>query len=249
MSEQTGGTSRTLLLRLAGPLQSWGISGQFIERDTAAYPSKSGVIGLLAGALGRKRGEDIADLIELSFGVRVDRPGALVRDFHTISHHDGSGLRTANGTLLPPEKSTKVTNRYYLSDAVFVAGLTGSDELLDALDSALRHPVYAPFLGRKSCPPAAPIDMGIHSGDLMHALSSVAWQGGVPGATESPTGKLHLIVEDPRGIDLISDVPVSFDPVRRGFSSRRTSHFHITVVDPESALVPDFHDPFSLIGW
>ena len=39
----------TLLFRLQGPLQSWGISSHSTERDTAREPSKSGVIGLVAG--------------------------------------------------------------------------------------------------------------------------------------------------------------------------------------------------------
>lgn len=35
-----------LLLRLAGPLQSWGTSSRFTRRATDRAPSKSGVIGL-----------------------------------------------------------------------------------------------------------------------------------------------------------------------------------------------------------
>ena len=37
----------TLLLRLAGPMQSWGVQSRFSVRDTGLEPSKSGVIGLL----------------------------------------------------------------------------------------------------------------------------------------------------------------------------------------------------------
>ncbi len=44
-----------LLLRLAGPLQSWGTQSRFRVRDTGREPSKSGVIGLLCTALGRPR--------------------------------------------------------------------------------------------------------------------------------------------------------------------------------------------------
>lgn len=42
----------TLLMRLAGPLQSWGTTSRFDQRDTGKEPSKSGVIGLMAAALG-----------------------------------------------------------------------------------------------------------------------------------------------------------------------------------------------------
>jgi len=42
----------TLLLRLAAPLQAWGADSKFETRKTAREPTKSGVIGLLAAALG-----------------------------------------------------------------------------------------------------------------------------------------------------------------------------------------------------
>lgn len=240
---------RTLLLRLAGALQSWGLTGQFIERDTSSYPSKSGVVGLLAGALGRERGADISDLAALRFGVRVDRPGVLMRDFHTISHHDGTPMKAADGKLTKANM-TKTTNRYYLADAVFVVGLCSADtDQLATLDAALRRPAYTPFLGRKSCVPAGPLDMGVREGDLVDVLSTVAWQGGVHGTDQRPGHKLHLMVEDQQGADLITDVPVNFAPRRRGFRSRRINHLHIALADAETGEQPDFHDPFSLIGW
>ena len=42
----------TLLLRFAGPVQSWGINSKFEVRRTENAPSKSGVTGLLAATLG-----------------------------------------------------------------------------------------------------------------------------------------------------------------------------------------------------
>ena len=42
----------TLLLRLAAPLQAWGADSKFETRKTNREPTKSGVIGLLAAALG-----------------------------------------------------------------------------------------------------------------------------------------------------------------------------------------------------
>jgi CRISPR system Cascade subunit CasD len=43
-----------LLLRLAAPLQSWGVESKFDTRRTLGYPTKSGVIGLVASAMGRE---------------------------------------------------------------------------------------------------------------------------------------------------------------------------------------------------
>ncbi|MFB8220000.1 type I-E CRISPR-associated protein Cas5/CasD [Streptomyces anulatus] len=73
-----------LLIRLAGPLQSWGIAGRFAHRDTHSRPTKSGVIGLCAAALGMDRDEPLGELSEVRYGVRADRPGTRVRDYHTV---------------------------------------------------------------------------------------------------------------------------------------------------------------------
>ena len=52
----------TLLLRLAAPLQAWGADSKFETRKTAREPTKSGVIGLLAAALGlRREGQLLVD--------------------------------------------------------------------------------------------------------------------------------------------------------------------------------------------
>lgn len=55
----------TLLLRLAAPLQSWGADSKFETRKTNREPTKSGVIGLLAAALGLRR-DDAAGLARLN---------------------------------------------------------------------------------------------------------------------------------------------------------------------------------------
>lgn len=54
----------TLLLRLAAPLQAWGADSKFETRKTGREPTKSGVIGLLAAALGLRRDEREALLID-----------------------------------------------------------------------------------------------------------------------------------------------------------------------------------------
>ena len=74
----------TLLLRLAAPLQAWGADSKFETRKTAREPTKSGVIGLLAAALGLRRDETepLTRLAQLRFGVRVEREGQLLVDFH-----------------------------------------------------------------------------------------------------------------------------------------------------------------------
>ena len=72
----------TLLLRLAGPMQSWGTDSKFDVRRTQREPSKSGVIGLIAAALGipRQDQEILHTLASLRLGIRVDGEGTMIRD-------------------------------------------------------------------------------------------------------------------------------------------------------------------------
>ena len=80
----------TLLLRLAAPLQAWGADSKFETRKTNREPTKSGVIGLLAAALGLRRDdcEALTRLTGLRFGVRVEREGQLLVDYHTAKTQD-----------------------------------------------------------------------------------------------------------------------------------------------------------------
>lgn len=139
----------TLLLRLAGPMQSWGTQSRFLERDTGMEPSKSGVLGLVCAALGRPRTEDTDDLARLQMGVRIDREGTLRRDYQTaldVAKADNS------------KRGTVVSNRYYLADADFLVGLAGDDlPLLERIDAALAVPHWPLALGRKAFVPGVPV--------------------------------------------------------------------------------------------
>lgn len=143
----------TLLLRLAGPMQSWGTTSRFDERDSQLEPSKSGVLGIVCAALGRDRNEPLDDLARLKMGVRVDREGLLMRDYHTAT-----GVMTAAGKV--DLRRTVISPRYYLADAAFLVGLEGDDRnLLECIHAALRKPFWPLALGRKSFPPSLPIWM------------------------------------------------------------------------------------------
>ena len=108
----------TLLLRLAAPLQAWGADSKFETRKTAREPTKSGVIGLLAAALGLRRDETepLTRLAQLRFGVRVEREGQLLVDFHMARNEE--------------KDRSYVTYRHYLEDAVFLVGLESEDTAL-----------------------------------------------------------------------------------------------------------------------
>ncbi|MFF2651709.1 type I-E CRISPR-associated protein Cas5/CasD [Streptomyces sp. NPDC058045] len=172
-----------ILLHLAGPLQSWGTHSAFNERDTSRFPTRSGIIGLLAAGMGRQRGEPIKDLARLSLTTRTDRPGVLLRDLHTA----GGGLptkatvTTAEGKKRPPGKGTLLSHRAYLADAAFTAVLTCDDaELLHHCAQALTRPVWPPYLGRRACPPETPLLIGVVTNPLHHLIR-------IPLARSAPT--------------------------------------------------------------
>ena len=203
----------TLLLRLAAPLQAWGTDSKFEVRRTNREPSKSGVIGLLAAALGLRRDADLSRLSALRFGVRVDRNGEVIKDFH----------------MAKAEKTSYLTYRYYLSDAIFLVGLESEDRsFLEQIERALRNPCFPLFLGRRSCPTTLPLVLGIREDTLEIALRE----------EENQNKDLKSIRQSHRYIRLdcdvggqegavVQDLPISFNPMRREFGYRRAKEIWI----------------------
>ncbi|MHB0876986.1 MAG: type I-E CRISPR-associated protein Cas5/CasD [Anaerolineae bacterium] len=205
-----------LLMRLVGPMQSWGVQSHFAVRDTGLEPSKSGVIGLICASLGRPRHADIADLAELRFGVRVDVEGRIGRDYQTAVQ-----VRKASGEIKDCEPSA----RYYLAGARFLVGLEGEDvALLERIQHSLRYPIWPQYLGRKAFPPAEPVwlDDGMRPGEqLRPALTTRDWLGQeafVAGALRQRPDVLRLVIEDRLGSEVRPDQPVSL--AERRFAPR-----------------------------
>lgn len=146
-----------LLLRLAGPFQSWGERSPFdAERDTAPFPTRSAMIGMFAAAEGRRRGDDLRPYAQLKFTVRVDRPGLPMVDFHTAGGGEPTEF-TAATSGGKHKGAAVVTKRTYLADAVFVVAVSGPDDDIDRIATALEEPHWNPYLGRRSCPPDEPL--------------------------------------------------------------------------------------------
>lgn len=158
--------ANTLYLHLEAPLQSWGERGRWSIRDSAPEPTKSGIIGLIGCAMGVGDDATLRMLSEQTLmAVRIDRAGTLLTDYHTIGGgYDEPALLTAEGK---PKKSsgqphTEISLRDYLCDAAFVVALWSADEaLIERMATAIQNPVWTIFLGRKSCPPATPIYIGV----------------------------------------------------------------------------------------
>ena len=227
----------SLLMRLQGPMQSWGSTSAWNERDTGLLPTKSGVVGLLCSALGRDRGEPVDDLAHLRMGVRADAPGVLMRDFHTVN----GVLSVSSGGRLgtPTDPRTVVTVRHYLADADFLVGLEGEQDLLQLVHDALRRPRWFIALGRKSFVPAAPVWLpdGLQDKPLRDALVQYPWRarrrayirsrGDHQPEGEQLVKRVDLALESDSGGRLFMDQPIGTYAKRR-FAPR---HVRMEAVD------------------
>lgn len=202
----------TLLIRLVGPMQSWGTTSRFDQRDTGKEPSKSGVVGLLAAAWGidRENWTDLEPLTHLSLGIRHDRPGLPKRDYQTAQH-----IISADRSKI---HETAVTKRDYLADAAFLVGLEGEDRaLLKMIHAALRNPVWPLALGRKSYVPSEAIwiENGVQDAPLRAVLGRWPWISSQRRWEELPE-KLLVSFESEDGSGVLKmDQPLSSFAERR----------------------------------
>lgn len=240
----------TLLLRLAGPMQSWGMKGRFTRRTTELQPTKSGIVGMLAAAMGRRRTDPIEDLAGLRMGVRVEQPGRLLRDFQTASR---------TGVTAP------LSYRYYLSDALFLAAVEGPGEVLSGIESALFAPKFPLYLGRRAFPPTGKLSLGIHTQTMPEVLETAPWKASksVMQSNSSPEVALRVVRDvepDEDSTDVFEDVPLTFDPNRRLFGSRPVIEYWVRRPNTELPAPTsghgryepsgrsNFHDPIGYLG-
>jgi CRISPR system Cascade subunit CasD len=162
---------RFLLLRLEGPLQAWGDVAFDPRRPSRAFPSRSGLAGLLANALGwrHRDGARITALQDaLRFAVREDVPPRPLRDYQTA---DLGAIGAEGWTRWGVERrggsasdGTHILDKGYLADGSFLAALTVVDDTpvtVGALHDAVRRPARPLFLGRKGCPPSVRMAEGV----------------------------------------------------------------------------------------
>ena len=159
-----------LILRLEATLMSFGGVAVDETRGTLEHPGRGMLTGLLANALGYRHGDfDALQRLQtrLDFAVRQDRPGHLLRDYHTVDLGQDFMLQgwTTRGA---PEgrgkgeatRGTHIRYRFFLADAAYTVALAldPADEspTLDELEAALLHPARPLFIGRKTCLPSRP---------------------------------------------------------------------------------------------
>lgn len=202
-----------LILKLQGPLQSWGKHSFEGLRPSEAFPGRSALLGLLGACLGIDRDDRTnqkALASSVAFAVRVDQreyQPQKMTDYHTVkdARIDYQGLKS---------HETIQTWREYWQDTVYTVAiwnLPGATISLEQLKCAVQKPVFTPVLGRRSCPITRPLFEAMHEANTaLAALAHIAPVNGVVYSEESD-GKDRQIQ--------VRDVPIVEQP--RQFASRR----------------------------
>lgn len=217
-----------LALKLEGPLQAWGHSSKFENRNTGLFPTKSAIAGICCAAFGFSRGSDEEKKFLERFNqlkmtaIRLAKPDPrwkdarldirILEDFHTVKD-----------TLTANRKDTKtaITYRYYLNDASFGVLLKGQESFLKEIEKALIDPRWVLFLGRKSCVPTAPICRGLYS-DYQTALAKL-------GVSSGQYYSMRDVESYSEGEDSFNDTPLCFHSVKRQFVLRRVKYEMISI--------------------
>lgn len=208
---------KLLILRLEGMLQSWGDRPHWDHRGTAEMPTKSGIVGLLGCAMGIGRGDSrLRELGEtLSLAVRADRRASLLHDDQTVQSLRGKFPNASGGVR---NGNTLLTPKDYLEDACYTAFIAAPEETLEACAAALRHPVWTPCLGRRSCPPTRPLLPLISEAysSLEDAAHHFRWEN--PPVRRASANLLYEI-DDGSGLLRRYDQPI--DASRNQYAQRR----------------------------
>lgn len=201
----------SLYLRFAGPYQSWaGARATGNHVNTADIPTRSGITGLVAAALGARRGEWPLWLDELEIEVRVDNPGRIEKDFQTINPRPeaqpfieriwaaSAQKGKAPASFTPDaQKGTSIVRRTYLAGAEFLVRVSHLDRV-EELAAAFASPGFSPYLGRRAFAPAFPLLLGAGPDGLLSEA---------PSASATP-GQHILDGRDNSYPDGTADVPV-----------------------------------------
>jgi CRISPR system Cascade subunit CasD len=182
--------------------------------------------------------------VKACFGVRIDQPGTLLRDYHVA--HKNEFWKTG-------KTDPFLSERYYLADAVFLAGLSGDLELLKTIDEALNAPKLPIYLGRRSCPPSGQVSLGLHETGLVKALRDKPWLASDWYKRRHQVNSLEIIRDAEEGV-VTQDLPLSFNPRNRRYRLRATAREAFAT--PPASLAPaaasepvdTSHDPFTALG-
>lgn len=173
-----------LLIRLYGPLASWGDIAVGETRHSAVHPSRSALLGLLGAALGIER-SDAAGQQALTngyrFGIKLEATGRPLRDYHTVEVGVAprkTRFLTRRRELAAEKVDTILSTREYRCDSLALVAIEATSAApydLNHLAQALRYPRFPLYLGRRSCPLAIPLAPTLASAStLREALDGTA---------------------------------------------------------------------------
>ncbi len=160
---------KALKIVCAGMMQSWRNTGLgSYVRYTELMPTKSGITGMIACALGYPRNDPRIVQLKNSFELYIDTnesgplypdsvdkiPDVMV-DYQTVS---AIGMKKAGGGTLD---TPSIINKEYIVNYKFVLYITADTELLNKIKDALVNPVWQYYLGSKNCIPSEPVCRGI----------------------------------------------------------------------------------------
>jgi CRISPR system Cascade subunit CasD len=168
------------VFRVYAPLSSWGDIAVGLERRSFYQPSKSAIVGLVSAAIGidRYKNDKLRNLFDsLGVGIKLINPGDSIIDYHTtqtIKKNRKVVYRTRRDELHanPDKVNTILSSREYRCDSLSIVALwinESSEKVysLEEIRQALLSPKYHLYLGRKSCPPALPLQPQIVQGNTL----------------------------------------------------------------------------------
>ena len=206
-----------LVFQLCAPLAAWGDVAVGEYRGSREYPGASALIGLLGAALGVRREDETAHAAlrdGYRFAIGVVAAGDLLRDYHTAQVPGRTTLAkrphaTRRDELNVPKQdlNTILSTRDYRQGVAYVIAVQAepvAPHTLEALALALCEPRFVLYLGRKCCPPAAPLASRVVAAGSVHAafndyltkvdlggmLRSIVWSDGVQAGVSA-----HLSVQ------------------------------------------------------
>lgn len=206
-----------LVFSLTASLGAMGELAGHERRGTLLWPGRSALVGMMAAALGIRRDGDFSALDALGITVGVYDSGAALRDYHTIETVPSAAIKSPNSR---PEalraargrSNTTITLRDYRAAPLYGVAVTGAG--LDDLAQALNAPFFTLYLGRKSCPlaapPAAAVVTAKSASEALSQLVLPPWR--------AQARLVSIIVDDPLG-EAIHDLPI--DRARWHFAARR----------------------------
>lgn len=213
-----------------------GAMGEFAgheRRGSLIWPGRSAIIGMLGAAMGIRRDGDFSALDRLRMAVAIFEPGEVLRDYHTVQtvptarakrpQSRPAALRQAGrGT------NTAITLRDYRMGVLYGVAVWGGD--LAPLADALRRPVFTLYLGRKSCPLAAPVNPQIVAAEgaaaALGQLRLPVWHGGARACV--------MASDDADGVSGFQRHDVAIDRARWHFGPRQVGMVPVDIA-PEVA--------------